>query len=395
MSRKTGLGSVPAAKELVPQAESISASTPQIEHIVAELQRENKTLHNHTRKLKVAVAAIKRRSKVLEHEKAKLAENNEALRKSLSWRLTLPLRAVIDTCRALGRERPAMQRVKPAAISASPSLQAATPEPKTFFRDGLSASPRSRRSVSGRRQDSSQRTKKITAMNKETPTIGVIIVTCGEPQFEACWHSVNAQSLGPDRIDVVRDVHPMSAAFNEVLRLLSCDYSVKVDADMVLDPHALETLYNDINSSEDNVFGIGYRLRDPYYGDIGHIKIYKSSLLRSRTVNNECGYDSVLVKELNEEGYLMLLRAETLGVHLPNPTSEELFKRSLWTAQRFLKFRWSSTNDEVKHMAFRWCVEDDETAFAGLIGYCGGLLLEHEDQEKDFRDIWNKGMEQY
>lgn len=391
MTRKTGLGSaVSAAKELVPQAESISASTLQLEQIVAELQRQNKSLHDHTGKLKVAVAEAKRRSKVLEREKAKLAEDNEALRKSLSWRLTLPLRAVIDTCRALGRERPAVQRVEPAAVPASPSLQAASPEAETFFRDGFIASPRSRRSVPGRRQDSSQRMEKTTSMNKDKPTIGVIILTCGEPQFEACWHSVNAQSLKPDRIDVVRNMYPMSAAFNEVLRLLSCDYSVHVDADMVLDPHALETLYNDINSSEDNVFGIGYRLRDPYYGDIGHIKIHKSSLLRSRRVDNECGYDRMLVKELKKEGYLMRWRAETLGVHLPNPTPEELFKRSLGTARRFLKFRGSATNDVVKHMAFRWCVEDDETAFAGLIGYCGGVLLEHEDEEKDFRTFGTK-----
>jgi hypothetical protein len=228
-------------------------------------------------------------------------------------------------------------------------------------------------------------------MGMDKPTIGVIIVTCGEPQFEACWHSVNAQSLGPDRIDIVRDVHPMSAAFNEVLRLLSCDYSVKVDADMVLDPHALETLYNDINSSEDNVFGIGYRLRDPYYGAIGHIKIYKSGLLRSRRVSNELGYDRVLVKELNKEGYLMVYRAETLGVHLPNPTPEELFKRALGTARRFLKFKDTrDTNEVIKHMARRWCVGDDETAFAGLIGYCGGLLLEHEDEEKHFRTFGAK-----
>ena len=54
------------------------------------------------------------------------------------------------------------------------------------------------------------------------------------------------------------------AAFNEALRLSCCDYSVYVDADMVLDAHALETLYNDISSSEDNIFGIGYHLRDPY-----------------------------------------------------------------------------------------------------------------------------------
>jgi hypothetical protein len=389
MARKTRLARS-AAKGLVPQAESVSASTPQLEQIVAELQRENKSLLDHNRKLKVTVAEAKRRSEVLEREKAKLAKNNEALRKSLSWRLTLPLRAVIGTCRAIGRQRPALQRerVEPTAVTAPLLLQAAR-KAKTFFREGFIASPRSRRSVPARAQESSQRIVKTMAMNKDKPTIGVIILTCGEPQFEACWYSVNAQSLEPDRIDVVRNMYPMSAAFNEALRLASCDYSVHVDADMVLDPHALETLYNDINSSEDNVFGIGYRLRDPYYGSIGHIKIFKSSLLRSRRVTNECGYDRLLVKELNNEGYSMGWRRETLGVHLPNPTPEELFKRALGNARRSLKFRGNDTK-MIKLMARKWCVEDDKTAFAGLIGYCGGLLLEHEDEEKDFRTFGTK-----
>ena len=318
MTGKTGLGSEVSAKELVPQAET---STLPLEQIVAELQRENKSLRGNTRKLKVAVSEAKQRCKVLERERAKLAKDNEALRKSLSWRLTLPLRAVIDTCRTLGRKRPAVQRER--VEPASSSLQDATPEAETFFRDGFIGSARPRPSVPGL-QHSSQRMTTM-AMNKDKPTIGVIIVMCGEPQFEACWHSVNAQSLGPDRIDIVRDVYPVSAAFNEVLRLLTCDYSVTVDADMVLDPHALETLYNDINASEDNVFGIGYRLRDPYYGSIGFIKMYKSSLLRSRRVRDECGHDRVLVKELHKEGYLMLRRAEnwesTFRIRLPSNCS--------------------------------------------------------------------------
>jgi hypothetical protein len=138
MARKTRLARS-AAKGLVPQAESVSASTPQLEQIVAELQRENKSLLDHNRKLKVTVAEAKRRSEVLEREKAKLAKNNEALRKSLSWRLTLPLRAVIGTCRAIGRQRPALQRerVEPTAVTAPLLLQAAR-KAKTFSGKGSS-----------------------------------------------------------------------------------------------------------------------------------------------------------------------------------------------------------------------------------------------------------------
>ncbi len=370
MARKSGLASsVSAAK--APQAESISASTLQLEQIITELERENKSLRGQIRKLKFAVAVAKRRSEVLEKEKAKLGKDNEALRKSLSWRLTSRLRAVISTFRELGREGAA-------------ALQAGGPKAKKFLRNGFIASPMERQSISDPPGDSSNRMESPSAMNKDNPTLGVIIITCGEPQFEACWRAVNAQSLRPDRIDVVRNVYPMSAAFNEALRLSSCDYLIQVDADTVLDPHALETLYNDISSSEDNVFGIGYHLRDPYYGAIGHIKIYRASLLRSRRVTDECGYDRVLVKELEKEGYSMGWRAETLGVHLPDPTPEELFKRALGSAKRFLKFAGTETK-MIKQMARRWCVEDDKTAFAGLIGYCGGLLLEHEDHEKDFR----------
>jgi hypothetical protein len=318
------------------QGENTNGSIKRLEQIIAMLRSENKSLRG-----KIGEAT---------RERARLARDNEALRKSFSWRLTSPLRAAIDTGRRLTRKRPA-------AVTSSSSWQDARP-------------------------DSSQRIKPM-AMNHGKATIGVIIVTCGEPQFEACRHSINAQTLKADKIDVVRDVYPMSAAFNEVLKLSTCDYSVTVDADMVLDPHALETLYNDIGATEDNVFGIGYRLRDPYYGAIGNIKILKSSLLRTRTFRDQCGCDRVLEKELNDEGYVMRRRDETLGVHLPDATPEQLFKRSLGTARKFLKF--GDFPKSVKLMARKWCDEDDKTALAGLIGYCGGLLLDHPDEEKDFR----------
>ena len=96
----------------------------------------------------------------------------------------------------------------------------------------------------------------------------------------------------------------------------------------------------------------------------------------------------MLVNEMKKEGYLMLERAQTLGIHLPNPTPKELFKRALGTAKRSLKF--GDSNNMIKHMARRWCDEDDKVALAGLIGYCGGLLLEYTDEEKDFRTFGTK-----
>ena len=66
-----------------------------------------------------------------------------------------------------------------------------------------------------------------------------------------------------------------------------------------------------------------------------------------------------------------------------------MFKRALGSAKRFLKFEGTETN-MIKQMAHKWCAEDDKTAFAGLIGYCGGLLLDHEDEEKDFRTFGTK-----
>jgi hypothetical protein len=364
MTGKPGAGNaVPEAS--VPQAESMSGSAQPLKQIVAELQRENKLLRRKTRSLKITVAEAKQRCQVLELERTRLAKEHDALRKSLSWRLTFPLRAVIDTCRTIGGKRP---------VAHAPRAESDA------------EAPQSPRSVPARKE--SRQRIKPPAVNKDRPTVGVIIFTCGEPQFEACWQSINAQTLGPDRIDVVRDVYPISAAFNEALRLLTCDYAVTLDADIVLDPDALEMLYKDISSSDDNVFAIGYRLRDPYYGSIGFIKIYKSSLLRSRKVHDKCGFDRLLLQELSDEGYTMLRRAETLGVHLPNPTPEQLFKRALGTARKFLKFR--DDDKTIKHMARRWCVENDKTAFAGLIGYCGGLLLEHQDEEKDFRTFGKK-----
>src|SRR5262249_14369825 len=59
---------------------------------------------------KLAVAEAKRRNNALAREKAKLVQENEAQRQSRSWRLTAPLRIVVNKCRALAHQRPAMQR---------------------------------------------------------------------------------------------------------------------------------------------------------------------------------------------------------------------------------------------------------------------------------------------
>jgi uncharacterized cupin superfamily protein len=131
--QKTLGKSVTAAKEPLPH-EGMSASMLQVDQMVAELQRENKSLRGRIQKLKVEVAKEERRCKVLEGEKARLAKDNKALRKSRSWRLTSPIRAAVDICRALGSKRREVQ-----SWHCIPFFRAASPAAERFFEDGFIA----------------------------------------------------------------------------------------------------------------------------------------------------------------------------------------------------------------------------------------------------------------
>lgn len=122
-----------AAKEAQPDF------TLELEQTVVELQRQNKSLRGYNRKLKVAVAEGNRRIKELELGKEKLAKNNKALRNSLSWRLTSPIRIAVDVCRALGRGRAVWRDVDHSPVAAATSSPATNPQAEAFFRDGFIA----------------------------------------------------------------------------------------------------------------------------------------------------------------------------------------------------------------------------------------------------------------
>lgn len=77
----------------------------------------------------------------------------------------------------------------------------------------------------------------------------VFLITVGEPSFPAARQALEEQDC-LFHLDVVWNVAPMSAAFQEMLNRCTTKYYIQVDADMVLKPHAIRTMYEGIKQTE-------------------------------------------------------------------------------------------------------------------------------------------------
>src|SRR3989338_9047053 len=77
----------------------------------------------------------------------------------------------------------------------------------------------------------------------------VYIITSGEASFQKSLRALEKQTLvsGKDfNIEVIRNVYPMSEAFNQMHMRCQTPFFVQVDADMILRDFAINYLYEEM-----------------------------------------------------------------------------------------------------------------------------------------------------
>jgi hypothetical protein len=161
----------------------------------------------------------------------------------------------------------------------------------------------------------------------------VFVTTVGdEANFTDCMSHLQAQS-SPCRIDIIDRVAPMSAAFQEMHRRCKTAYYVQVDEDMILFPHAIETLRGLMGAAPPNMAVICAPLWDcdaeqAIYG----VKIYRSSIVKRYPYKNTMSCERTQMKKIRAAGYQVDLlpqgdRSTCLGEHGKHYTPETIFKR--------------------------------------------------------------------
>jgi glycosyltransferase involved in cell wall biosynthesis len=137
-----------------------------------------------------------------------------------------------------------------------------------------------------------------------TSEVTVFVSTVGSIEFDACMDALRAQDCR-FRLGIVRNVAPMSAAFQMMMDSCSTPYYVQVDEDMHLYPSAISTLYEDIQKSNPLVLLNCRPLMEPFREiAVDGVKIYRHELARKYPISDDafaCEMDHI--KRFQADGY--------------------------------------------------------------------------------------------
>ena len=174
----------------------------------------------------------------------------------------------------------------------------------------------------------------------------VFIIRSGDnPNYEDCLNSLNNQSIKFNLIEI-KDVAPMSKAFQKMIDNCETDYYIQVDEDMILFEDTIEKIYDRLIITEDNISTVAHMLNDNHLDfDIYGIKAYKHKIMKNYPYNLEiisCEVEQMT--RLQNDGFETFMYSEVVGYHSPKWTEQLIYERyfDLMEKWKVFKYDWLS-----------------------------------------------------
>lgn len=149
----------------------------------------------------------------------------------------------------------------------------------------------------------------------------VFVVTTGEDVESDCLAALERQTRG-FRLETISDVYPMSAAFQAMPDRCETPYFLQVDADMVLEPDAAETLHDALRRSSPRIFQVSGQLYEEGFGPGGAVKCWKRSLFRWFSFHDVRTVDRDLYRRTRRVGLGRRHIEQRVGNHVPRHSIE-------------------------------------------------------------------------
>ena len=223
--------------------------------------------------------------------------------------------------------------------------------------------------------------------------VTVFVSTVGdEPNFQECLSRLRRQTARAP-VEIIRNVAPLSAAFQRMLDACRTRYYVQVDEDMLLFPRALRALHQAIAAAPPAVAIVCAGLWDcdieePIYG----VKIYRHEIVRRFPYRDTFSCEKTQLRELFKAGYRIAFlpvagRRSCLGEHGKHYTARTIFarwKRLLQKQRRYGTLPW--VEPWPRRLAERYARTRDPRHLYALLGAAAGLIGDlPADRENDFR----------
>ena len=168
---------------------------------------------------------------------------------------------------------------------------------------------------------------------RDLPDTTIFITTIGdEVNFADCIAHLQAQTVRCPIVLIDR-VAPMSAAFAMMHKLCTTPYYVQVDEDMLLHPHAIESLHDELEQAPEDVAFVCAALWDcDVERAILGVKIYRHAIVRQFPYRNVISCEVRQMNSMKAAGYKTVLHstdegAPCLGEHGKHYSAATIFQR--------------------------------------------------------------------
>ena len=212
----------------------------------------------------------------------------------------------------------------------------------------------------------------------------VFVIETGEPSLDDCMARMNEQTQRNLIIKKISNVFPMWKAFQCMLDECETDLFVQVDADMLLEPFAIKTLYERINSQPaSTAISVGWLWDNDVERQILGVKIYNHNICVNFPYTDSLSCEMTQVESMKKHGYTVDVmdmpaeQDECLGVHFPSQNPEMAFRRWERNMVKMRKLKWMDWLKIYPQRLFQKMLANpsDEIARAKLFGVMSGLSL--------------------
>lgn len=175
-------------------------------------------------------------------------------------------------------------------------------------------------------------------MKKFLEHLSVVILSAGEESLEDCLKALNDQDCS-FRIEEIKDICPMSTAFQMMHQICKTSYFIQLDADVILKPYAVSFLYERIKRSNFLCYNVSGQLYEEGFGPGGSVRCWKKYIFRIFRFRDIRTVDRDFYKRARLLGFHRKSFNEILGTHRPRHShfSEYLKTKSDVEKWRYLK----------------------------------------------------------
>lgn len=171
----------------------------------------------------------------------------------------------------------------------------------------------------------------------------IYVISTGEDTLEKSLRALHAQDCS-FKIEHITDVFPMSRAFQEMPHRCRTPYFVQVDADMILEPFAVRTLYEAARKSGFFTAMIFGQLYEEGFGFGGSVRLWKKLLFKYFSFRDCRTVDRDLFKRMRLVGFKRKNVEKVLGIHQPRHSE---FSGYLKAKSDIEKWRYLKRNPEL------------------------------------------------